>query len=407
MLLETRRKLSAVVLLAAAACLSLPATAWAQGLVLAEPTDIGPPRFPTGLQTDRPPSITAPLSLAPPPAESLLNSPAMELVVAPIVEPPVVPTPQWMAEGNALMRGPSPVNLNLPAQKPGWVASVEVAVLQPNITSTLDSGTLLDGTFPGSPVQLPVGAMNFTGAPKIELGYRWPDGLGEFRASYRYIGSIGSGTVLGATPADAERLRTRLSINVVDFDYCFSEFNPGDLPVILPVFEVPGWLGMRRPPKIYQRNPLVMRLRVGARTATMFFDSEATGTTISERMMNNFVGVGMHLGLEVTKAMPWRPLSMYGRADFSGVLGDTSQSFQRIVAGGPAAAAHVGGIPNGVPMFAVEAGLSYVPPRFNQRFRGTIAYQYEQWWNFADRTDEFGAATLQLSGVVVRGNWGF
>jgi hypothetical protein len=193
-------------------------------------------------------------------------------------------------------------------------------------------------------------------------------------------------------------------LNVVDFDYCFSEFNLGDIPVIPVGLQTPGWLGLRHPPNLYQQHPLVMRLRMGIRAASMFIDANATGTQIvNERMTNNFGGAGLHVALELTKAMPWRPLSMYTRFDFAGLLGSTNQTFQRTDALGASQATKVY-VNQGVPCFGLEWGAQWVPCN-HPNLRASLAYQYVQWWQFADTEDS--TASLILNGVMLSGQWGF
>lgn len=323
---------------------------------------------------------------------------------APLGDINTVGPPQWRAETDAMLSGPIPIDLNRPAQLPGWVGSVDVSIVQPYIGSKISSGALLDGTFPGNPVTLPIGAMNFIGAPRVELGYRWPDGLGELRTSFQLINSSGNRMIPDLAPGATRALASRLQMNVFDLDYCFSEFNLGDIPVISPIVQIPGWLGLRRPPTIYQNDPLVMRMRFGARAASMFFDAQATGVQIlNERMMSNFAGAGLHVAVEATKAMPWRPLSMYGKLDFGGILGPVRQRFLRTDALGNSAEANVH-TSDGAPTFGLEWGLQFVPANFSN-FRGALAYQYGQWWQFADTRDS--TAIFQTNGVVLSGQWGF
>jgi len=315
-----------------------------------------------------------------------------------------LPAPQWQMETEAMLSGPVPIGLGLPAQMPGWVGNIDVGIVQPYIGSKINSGTDLDGTFPGNPVALPIGALNFTATPRFEIGYRWPEGLGEIRGTYTRIQATGNRTIPDQLPGFTRALRTRLQMNVVDFDYCFSEFNLGDIPLIPTMAQTPGWLGLRRPPTIYQNDPLAIRFRLGGRAATMFLDAQATGAQVlNERMMNNFAGAGFHVAVEGTKAMPWRPLSLYGKLDFAGVLGTVQQNFERTDALGNSAQSAVD-TEVGVPCFGMEWGLQYVPASISN-FRASMSYQYGHWWQFADTDDS--TAIFQTNGVLLSGQWGF
>jgi hypothetical protein len=285
---------------------------------------------------------------------------------------------------------------------------MDVTLVLPHISSMLSSGTNLDAAFPGNPVQMPVAGLSITGAPRIELGYRFGQGLGEFRTTYRYLSTTGQTTIPGVTPAGDQQLKSNLTINVVNFDYAFTEFNPGDLPFVPSFLLVPGYLGLRREPAVYQDSPLSMRWLVGISAANVYFDSTSTGTTIvQQRAMNNFSGVGLHTGIEMTKALPWRPLSLYGRFDFTGLYGDTNQAFDRTTNTGviTSSSAWIGPFHNGAAIFGAELGASYVPDWGRQRLRLTTGYVYEQWWYLAETPDS--TADIKLNGIMFRGQWGF
>jgi hypothetical protein len=319
-----------------------------------------------------------------------------------------IPTPRWMQEAVGFSQGPIPVSLGRPGLDPGWIGSMEIDILQPRIASEINSGTQVAGTFPGNPIQLPVGNLNFTAAPRIEMGYRWPEGLGEFRLSYRRVQSTGSQTIADTAPGSTRSLATTLQINVVDFDYCFTELQPFNIPVIPvvgPLLKVPGRLGLRRPPQLIPGDPIVLRYRLGIRALTIYNESVATGAlTLNERVMNNFGGVGLKSGIEISKAMPWRPLSLYAKGDFTFAVGGTNQAFSRTTALGASASAREF-VNEGITMALAEAGVRWVPAPYRRNISMTLGYQFETWWNFADTADS--TASLQLSGVALRGEWGF
>jgi hypothetical protein len=70
--------------------------------------------------------------------------------------------------------------------QPGWVADVEVDVNLPHVSNGIHDTVTLGGVT--SQVKLGSARLDWTGAPRVELGYRLPDGFGEFDISYRILG---------------------------------------------------------------------------------------------------------------------------------------------------------------------------------------------------------------------------
>ena len=108
----------------------------------------------------------------------------------------------------------------------GWFAGLDLGIIGPHIKNRLSDTAQIDG-LPPSIVHLPTAPLDWTVAPRVELGYRLASGFGGFAFAYRFFGTDGSETVLGLDgPAD---LRSRLDINVVDFDYqaCLRNRAPG------------------------------------------------------------------------------------------------------------------------------------------------------------------------------------
>src|SRR5262249_1758653 len=127
--------------------------------------------------------------------------------------------------------------------------------------------------------------LDWTASPRVELGYRLPDGFGEFAIAYRFLGSDGSTTVTGpfVAPDGPATLTSRLAMHVADLDYASNELS------------ICTWW---------------MKWHVGLRGAEIFFDSKADedpaiaagGSGVFERRMtNNYWGLGPHASLDLER----------------------------------------------------------------------------------------------------------
>jgi hypothetical protein len=292
--------------------------------------------------------------------------------------------------------------------KLGWFGTVETAVVHPFVHSLLNSGTSL-GIF-ATPVQTPYAQGGVAAMPRVEVAYRWAQGLGEVRASFRFLSSSGTRTDGMFDAAGPGTITSRLDLDVFDLDFACTEFMPIRVPRINPLLLIPGHLGLNDHPEDDPTfPPLLMRWSAGARVANVYFDSQGTGALVSERIMNNFKGGGMHMAVEFTKAMPWNPLSAYLRIDGAGVLGNTSQTFSRtaMTPGGPtvSGSSGVSRLALGVPVLSVQAGMSWVPPWRERTIRVSGGYQYEQWWYLGQTSSSLAELTLQ--GMFLKGEVGF
>ena len=141
------------------------------------------------------PDQPASLYSAPSPAFTCDTSPGPYFDCDPRVDPPVLP-------------------------QPGWFADVEVGVTLPHIDTGIHDAVTVNGVT--SRVQLPAGTLDWAAAPRVELGYRLPDGFGDISLAYRFLGSQGTGTASGAfaAPDAPGSLLVRADIQTADLDYC-------------------------------------------------------------------------------------------------------------------------------------------------------------------------------------------
>src|SRR5262245_25681946 len=92
--------------------------------------------------------------------------------VTPLDEPQVPPSAGWD---------------QLPADPPGWFGAVTLGVVRPHL-----SGNLIGG------FGLPFASLDWTVLPRVEVGYRLPDGAGDLRLGYQFLSASGSDqSVLG------------------------------------------------------------------------------------------------------------------------------------------------------------------------------------------------------------------
>ena len=111
----------------------------------------------------------------------------------------------------------------------------------------------------------------------------------------------------------------------------------------------------------------------------------------------------------MNKPWPNRPWSLYARAEVSGLLGQTTQSFARteILPGGGVAsgALTVKNVSLGVPVLDASCGVRYVPQFGRRMWRITAGYLFEQWFYLGETSTSQAGVTL--SGGFLRAEYGF
>src|SRR5262249_18816926 len=138
--------------------------------------------------------------------------------------------------------------------------------------------------------------------PRFEFGYRFDQGFGELLFSYRFLASDGRGTIPDFDAVGDGFARSRLSLNVFDFDYANHE------PALGPKWD--------------------MLWRVGVRLADVFFDDRALGGFVEQRTTNQFIGAGPHAGLDLWYHFNVPGLALFTRVEGALVIGQVSQAFE-------------------------------------------------------------------------------
>jgi hypothetical protein len=309
--------------------------------------------------------------------------------------------------------GPSPLLDRPDAPMTALFFNLESSVLWPRFQNQLVGGQVTlaqtSGVIPGSAIALPPGAglpitgdlitfagnpLNATVSPMFQLGYRFPDGMGEIRLGYRFMDSEGSeitGTKFGAAAQHG-----RLAVNIVDLEWATREFSLG------PDCE--------------------MRLAIGVRYNTIYYDSQVTllnpvtvidqpfGTSpftrLSQTEVVNDRLIGFHGLLELDRKFCIPGLTVFGRIEGSGMYGYAYQTFKEVLAERPGFNEIRVRTRLGLPILAGEAGLAYDMPLLNHS-RFLIGYQYEVWFNAGRGNNDLSFGELSDQGIFLRAEFNF
>lgn len=259
---------------------------------------------------------------------------------------------------------------------PGCFVNFEFGLLKPHLRNGVNGQVTIPGFAPFT-VAVPQPPLAWTGAPRIELGYRFPEAFGEFILGYRVLVSDSCGCAVD-TPYGPARFTSRLDLHSVDLDYGKHERGLG-----------PDW---------------DIKWRVGVRLASVYFDANAQWLFEEQQTTNHFLGVGPHVGLELWRSLGWRGFSLFGRSEGAVLLGRVHQSFLDAVVAPGLAAAGLSYVDksNAAPMLQVQAGLAWAPwDRLPLRL--SAGYSYEVWWLIGQTTAT--EADLYLQGLFLRGEW--
>lgn len=252
-------------------------------------------------------------------------------------------------------------------QRPGWFANVDVAVIKPHVSNDMFQlvTTGLGKTFvvqPGS------AHLNWTAAPRLEVGYRLPSGFGEISLSDRYFQTQGAGLIAG--PDGPATRTTHFLVNFSDFDYASREYTP---------FE--NWS---------------LRFRGGLRAAQTYFSSRvdqpffqaaAGSTLISQGASNRTTAFGFHLGVESQRRLARPGLSLVNSLDIANLFTREKQKFVATTTvpapgGGSDSGTAVDTPLQSVPVLTVQVGLNYRPAQMRN---SSIYFGYygQFWYQFA------------------------
>jgi hypothetical protein len=279
---------------------------------------------------------------------------------------------------------PDPLLDAPPINPQGWFASLEAGLIATHVKNRLTDQVALGGK--PFVFHVPSADLDWTVAPRVELGYNVGHGFGEFLVSYRNLTTDGA-QFTGAE--GAAQLNSRVNENVVDLDYANR-----DLPL------GPGW---------------DLRWKAGVRVAGVFFDTRSSqgGGSLLQRTSNNFVGAGPHAGLELARDLGILGLAFYAQADFASVWAHLHQEFEveNLMPAGPGRTGPIGAADDrrttqGALPLGAQLGLRWTPPDYTFT-RFFVGYQFEQWWQVG-RNDATGSVgNLTEHGIFFRGEVNF
>ena len=315
-------------------------------------------------------------------------APQLPTTIRVSVPPPPSPPPGYVAPGGSRpvpssdVIYPSEEDPFLLKPHPGGLfSSFEIGLVEPQINGRLSASVSVTGV--PRTVSLPFADLDWTGSPRIELGYRFVGG-GSLMAAYRSVVSTGSAELPRFDAFGGAFLRSRIDLNSLDLDYASEEI------MIAPFWDI--------------------KWKLGARVVGAFYDSRAIGLIKRQRVSNNFVGAGPHFGLDFHRYLDAFPgLALFGRLETAVIFGRAAQSFEEIntLRDG----SRVGGATRlrgseTSPMVNVQFGLSYIPPRDDSNWlRFTFGYQFEQWWNVGNHAG--GGGDVLFHGLFFRGEFNY
>jgi hypothetical protein len=277
--------------------------------------------------------------------------------------------------------------------QPGWFADVELGIIVPHVKNRLVDTVTVPGMTPDT-LHLPSAELNWTVAPRFELGYRLPSGFGEFALAYRFFTTEGS--QLSAGPDGIAALKSRLAVNMGDLDYANSEF-----PTLQwPHFNLKWRFGLRAVGTYFD-----------SRSDEPFADAAAGSGVFERRTTNNFWGFGPHLGLQLTRWFEDSGFSFIGSVDGATILGRLRQNFfEESTTFGPNGQPLAGNtrqsVSQDVPMIDTFVGFGWTPPSYTY-FRLSVGYEYEYWWNIGRNSSTLSRGELSDQGIVLRAEFNF
>jgi cobalt-zinc-cadmium efflux system outer membrane protein len=253
----------------------------------------------------------------------------------------------------------------------------------------------------GDIVRFPGNQLDATVSPRFEFGYRFPDGFGELRLSYRFLDTRGADTALVAPPDANDSLGLaaqtgRLDINIIDLDFGTREFSLG------PDWEMHTAVGMRYATAFLDSR--VIFLNPVTLTGSPFGTGPFTRLSQTEALGNRYIGA--HGVFEAGRKL-WIPgLTLFGRLDGAGMYGRVHQTFSETFVEAPGFTKQR--VTNGVgtPMLAARVGLSYDVPQWNHA-RFLIGYQFEEWWQFGRGDNDLSFGPLNDQGLFLRAEFNF
>jgi hypothetical protein len=257
-------------------------------------------------------------------------------------------------------------------QRPGWFTDFRFDVIHPHLFFSQVKSALTTST--GQFVDVAPGAarLNWTVAPRFEIGYRLPSGFGAFSFSDRFFQTGGAGPFSG--PAGLTNRTSRLTVNYADWDYISHEFTPWVTP----------------------QSNWTLEWRAGIRLANSWtdnlvdkpFDTAAATNHVFIQGDNNFqIGAGPHFGAQVERLDPRTGITFVAKIDIADTFSRIRQMFAASTttltpSGAPVRGAFGQNFWNQVAILNYQVGLGWKPPQY-PNVKLFVGYVYEYWFQAA------------------------
>jgi hypothetical protein len=288
-------------------------------------------------------------------------------------------------------------------QPPGWFTDLRFDVIHPHLFWGQMKSSLTTKT--GQFVDVAPGAarLNWTVAPRFEIGYRLPSGFGAFAFSDRFFSTAGSGPFSG--PVGLTNRTSRITTNYADWDYISHEFTPWVTP----------------------KSNWTLDWRAGIRLANSWTDvlvdkpfAEAAATNgVFIQGTNNFtIGAGPHFGAQVERLDPRTGITFVAKIDIADTFSRLRQMFAASTttltpSGQPVRGAFGQNFWNQIAILNYQIGMGWKPP-WNPNISLFAGYVYEVWFQAASNmtfvnpfTTSQGASRgyFDNQGIVLQVGW--
>jgi hypothetical protein len=277
-------------------------------------------------------------------------------------------------------------------QRPGWFTDYRFDIIHPHLFfGMVRSGVVApNGQFalvaPGA------ANLNWTVAPRLEIGYRLPSGFGAFAFSDRFFQTGGAGPFSG--PAGLTNRTSRLTVNYCDWDYISHEFTPWVTPQSNWTLE---WRAGIRLANSWTDNLVDKPFGMAAMSNHVFIQGD-----------NNFqIGAGPHFGVQAERLDPETGIFLVTKFD----IADTFSRIRHMFAfsstdlnpdGSPVRGAFGQTFWNQVAILNFQVGAGWKPPQYpNVKFY--VGYVYEFWFQMASNmtyTDPITTLTGATRGAM-------
>jgi hypothetical protein len=263
----------------------------------------------------------------------------------------------------------------------GWYASVEADVTGVHFKNGLVNFVTV-GPTQMDLVHVPGPDLDWTVAPRFEVGYRMPRGFGEVALAYRFVATDGSENL--TSDQGSTSLKSHFNENAIDFIYANRDFPLG-----------PGW---------------EMRWKVGVELFSAYFDAKATlpmaGGVFEQRTSDRFIGAGPLAGLELHRWLAVPGLALYGQLEAASIWGRMQQDFEETTTpSGPSGLAQ-DARSQGSGVIRAQVGLSWIPPAYKHS-RLFLGYQWEGAFQVGRDDNTGSTGDVTENGIFFRGEFSF